>query len=108
MPLRPIDKIQPGMRTASPVTDEAGMLLLAQGVTLTAESLDLLRKRRVTAVEVVETGPATDSPKVVQELPANIEAELEHAFGPQAGHPVMKAILDAALDRVRTRRGGRP
>jgi hypothetical protein len=105
MPLLPIDKVAPGMKTATPVVDAGGAMLMREGAEITPELLERLRARKITSIDVLPSGgtpPSSVARKAVD--PATAEAALQHAFEKVAGQPVMKALLDAAIARVH---GGR-
>ncbi|MCE9582738.1 MAG: hypothetical protein K8T20_09615 [Planctomycetes bacterium] len=105
MPLLPLDKVSPGMKTATPVVDAGGALLVREGAEITPELLERLRSRKITVIDVLpQGGPPPSAARRIAADPAVVEAELQHAFEKVAGQPVMKALLDAALARIR---GGR-
>lgn len=105
MPLLPLDKVSPGMKTAAPVLDTGGALLVREGAEITPELIERLRSRKVTVIDVLPPGgtPSSSACKMTAD-PAAAEAELQHAFEKVSGQPVMKALLEAAVNRIR---GGR-
>lgn len=109
MPLIPLDKVVPGMRTATPIHDAGGALLVRESSELTAELIAHLRNRRITAVDVVPQGTpvaaAAGSPQGTAESGVQA-ASLSHAFEKVMGNEVMKALYEAAAAQLATR-GGR-
>lgn len=100
MPLIPIEKVSPGMKTAAPVVDGSGMLLVREGAEITPDLLEKLRTRKVAAIDVVIVGQPPSGVRTVAVDPAAAQATLDHAFEKVLGHPVMKALFDAASARV--------
>lgn len=100
MPLIPIEKVSPGMRTAAPVVDGGGMLLVREGAELTPELLERLRARKVAAIDIVIAGQPPSGVRTAPADPAALQASLEHAFEKVTQHPVMKALHDAAAARI--------
>ncbi|MBI2922138.1 MAG: hypothetical protein HYY18_13885 [Planctomycetes bacterium] len=109
MPLLPIDKVVPGMRTASPIHDAGGALLVREAAEITADLIAHLRNRKITVIDVVPQGmpvPAgAGSPQGGADAGAQAAA-LAHAFERVMGHEVMKALYDSAAAHLGTR-GGR-
>lgn len=101
MPIIPLERVALGMRTAAPVVDPGGMLLVRQGTEITAELLDRLKLRRVVSVDVYS---ADSRPSSVREAldPAAAEAALNHAFEKVSDNSVMKSLLEAAVARIRS------
>ncbi len=104
MPLIPLEKVVSGMKTAAPVADAAGMLLVREGAELTPELIERLRARKITAVDVMTSGTPISGVRSAPSDPAAAQAALAHAFEKVAAHPVMKALFDAASDRIRSGR----
>ena len=102
MPLFPLDKVTPGIKTAAPVFDSGGMLLVREGADLTPELIERLRNRKVAAVDIFLGGsqPSSGTPLAVTD-PDAAQAALAHAFEKANAHPVMKALFDAASERIR-------
>ncbi|MCC6738006.1 MAG: hypothetical protein IT452_03090 [Planctomycetia bacterium] len=100
MPLIPIEKVSPGMRTAAPVVDGGGMLLVREGAELTPDILERLRARKVSAIDIVISGQPPSGVRTTPADPAALKAALDHAFEKAAQHPVMKALYDAAAARI--------
>ncbi|MEK7469197.1 MAG: hypothetical protein AAB074_17625 [Planctomycetota bacterium] len=95
------------MRTATPVVDAGGMLLVREGAEITAEILERLRSRKIPAVDILVGGgqPPSGTPLSVTDPDAALAA-LAHAFESVNGNPVMKALYEAASERIRA--GRRP
>lgn len=104
MPLIPLDKVVPGMKTAAPVADAGGMLLVREGAEITPELIERLRARKITAVDVQLGGTPISGVRSTPVDPTAAQASLSHAFEKVVGHPVMKALFDAASERIRTGR----
>ena len=101
MPLLPIDRIEPGMRTASAILDSAGALLVKEGAEITPEILTRLRNRKIAAVDVA--GPGTSSTRSTPDDLTADEQRLAHAFETVSTTEVMKALHRAALAHLHSR-----
>lgn len=97
-----VDRLQPGMRTATPVTSPQGRRLLEPGVELNESHLRLFRAWGVQVVEVmVEEEPlAEDLPREVVE---QWMARLRPHFPNPQGEGFPEALLKEAA-RLRARR----
>ena len=93
------------MRTAAPVVDAGGMLLVREGAEITAEIIDRLRNRKVAAVDILLAGsPPPSGARLSVTDPVAAQAALDHAFEKAIAHPVMKALFEAASERIRAGR----
>jgi hypothetical protein len=89
------------MRTAAPVVDSGGMLLVREGAEITAELLDRLRNRKVASVDILVAGaPVPSGVRLAAVDPAAAQSALAHAFEKVNANPVMKALFDAASQRI--------
>lgn len=104
MPLIPLEKVVPGMKTAAPVADAGGMLLVREGAEITPELIERLRARKILAVDVLLGGAPISGVRTAAIDPSAAHAALSHSFEKVAGHPVMKALFDAASERIRSGR----
>jgi len=106
MPLLPLDKLQAGMRTAAPVLDAAGTLLVKQGAEVTAELVERLRNRKITFLDVLEPGASMPSAADQAGEGRGSEAALAHAFEKASGNEVMRALYECAVAHLKARHGG--
>jgi hypothetical protein len=104
MPLIPLEKVSPGMKTAAPVLDGGGMLLVREGAELSAELIERLRARKVPAVDILIAGTPPSGVRIAPADPVAAQAALSHAFEKAAAHPVMKALFEAASAKIRAGR----
>lgn len=81
-----LDEVRAGARLQHDVCDAAGKRLLAAGVTLTAKSIELLRRCGVRAVAVVEAG------RTPEETDAALAARLDRRFHRLDDDPSMQEL----------------
>jgi hypothetical protein len=94
------EELTPGMVLAKPVTNTAGLVVLAAGAELDEATLSRLQRLGTTSVFVEgEAGGA--SGKTLAEL----EAELEHRFRLVHNDPRQATILDAIRLHLRNNHG---
>ena len=98
-----IHEIESGQALAADVFDERGGLLLSKGMSLSRDHVELLEKRGVLTVKVVE--PGADDERARAAVPDTSEfekalARLDHMFEGLKDDPVMRAIYSAARSMV--------
>lgn len=105
-----VDRAQPGMTLASPVTDRLGRLLIPAGADLTARHVDALATWGVDQVEIVSDEPEFPEIEVTPELRARARSEVARRFRHAGGaHPFLDRLAELAVERrIRwlARRGG--
>lgn len=95
-----IDELLPGMVLAKPVTNTAGLPVLAAGAELDSPMIDRLQQLGLTSV-YVEGGAEDSTGKTLAEL----EAELEHRFRNVLQDPLQALILRQMRAHLRATHG---
>jgi len=80
-----ISDLKPGMRLLKPVANPSGMVLLTEGLELTEELIDRLRKMEIESV-FVRSGNKPGRPKEV------LLAELDYRFKKTETEPQMEVL----------------
>ena len=104
----PISKIVAGLTVAREVLDASGNVLLAEGAILTEQHRNLLLRRGIENIavmdmdeEMAEGAPATDAPSLKQVVAReNVEerlAEVEQIFAAVKDEPLMRELYRLAL-----------
>lgn len=88
MPKVTLDNLEPGMKTAKPVVNNTGMVLLGENTELTAELIDRIRNMGVDGV-CVHGAARPSKPKEV------FLAELDDRFRNVGGDPHMDIVKRA-------------
>ena len=93
MPKVAIDSLEPGMRTAKPVVNNNGMVLLGENTELTAELIDRIRNMDVDGVHI--HGSARPSRSLEDFI-----ADVDSRFLNVEGDPLMDIIKRAIHSHV--------
>ena len=94
-----VEQAQPGMILAQEVVRDNGVLLCTKGTALTDKLLSMLKRLNFETVRI-EVG-STESPAERAERLAREEAQLDHRFSRVASDPVLAALKQALLKRIR-------
>lgn len=92
MPRIPLERLEIGMRLVRPVRNECGMLLLDQGVEVTASILDRLENSNIKSVYVAASQD--------NEAKTEMLTQLDARFARTEGEPYMDAIKAAVKDHL--------
>ena len=93
MPKLIISDLKPGMRLLKPVTNPSGLVLLTEGLELTEELIDRLRKMEIESV-FVRGGSKPTRPKEV------LLSELEYRFKKTETEPHMADLKRILADHI--------
>lgn len=93
----PLEAVEPGMRTALPVADKSGRLLLPPGTELSESILASLRRREIEAVSIEVT---VEDPAAVEQHRQQVQAQLDRLFR-LAGEAPETMTLRQAVVRYR-------
>lgn len=88
----PIEQVAPGMKLAKPVTNPAGLVLMAAGTELDEALIARLQKMNLSGVHI--EGRPLDQGDAIQAA-ADLERELAERFRKVAGDPVQARIREA-------------
>lgn len=74
----PVEQLQPGMQTASPVADDSGRMLLPAGAELTEATIAGLQRRGIAEVRVELE--VEDDPAELEQYRQRVTARLDRLF----------------------------
>lgn len=92
----PVGELQPGMRLASPVADEAGRILLPEGTELSESTIAALGRREIEAVRVELE--VEDDPAVVEQYRRLVAERLDHLFRRAGEGAETRALYQAIVE----------
>jgi hypothetical protein len=95
-----IDELLPGMVLAKPVTNAAGLPVVAAGAELDSSIIDRLQQLGLTSVYVAGNAGDTTGKSLTE-----LEAELEHRFRKVLQDPLQAKILHHIRDHLRATHG---
>ena len=90
-----IDQAQVGQKLAQDIVDENGRVLVPRGMELTDKHLQLLRRRGIRHIPIVQDEKLDKEAKAV----ANEIERLRHGFAQVIDKPLMKELYDILLLR---------
>lgn len=93
MPKLPVDKLEPGMKLAKPVTARNGMVMLGEGTELTETWIERIRDMDITGIFV--EGPSIQTLTKEEAL-----ADLEARFTKTEGKPYMNIIKKITKEHI--------
>lgn len=93
MPKLPVDKLEPGMKLAKPVTAKNGMVMLGEGTELSETWIERIRDMDITSIFV--EGPSIQTLSKEEAL-ANLEAR----FAKTEGKPYMNIIKKVTKEHI--------
>ncbi|MEN6622689.1 MAG: hypothetical protein ABFD50_14195 [Smithella sp.] len=93
MPKLPVDKLEPGMKLAKPVTAKNGMVMLGEGTELSETWIERIRDMDITSIFV--EGPSIQTLSKEEAL-----ASLEARFAKTEGKPYMNIIKKITKEHI--------